>query len=358
MTVTGFILSGVFSDIPGTVAEEAMLCDFAVKTLYDNEVKNVEIADGGSLFDRMSQLNDNEDGAFVCLSLDAAVSQEENPASDFCVRENVRFITEAGEFLGAFVTKPMDIDEMKVIEKTRVLRGEKINPGSFGRVQAMRKSAVYAALCKEGVYVESIDGACISPLAEIGAGSFIGNGAHISGKCRIGKNCRILGASRISRSDIGDGTSVISGVITDSVIGKNVSVGPFAYVRPGSSVGDSVKVGDFVEIKNSVIGSGTKISHLTYVGDSDVGGGVNFGCGTVTVNYDGIKKHRTIIGDHAFIGCNTNLVAPVEVGENAFIAAGSTITDRIPPKSFAIARQRQTTKENYVTEKMPDMIKK
>ena len=113
-----------------------------------------------------------------------------------------------------------------------------------------------------------------------------------------------------------------------------------------------------MEIKNSVIGDGTKISHLTYVGDSDVGGGVNFGCGTVTVNYDGIKKHRTVIGDNVFIGCNTNLVAPVTVGDNAFIAAGSTITEEIPPESFAIARQRQTTKENYVAQKMPGMIKK
>ena len=167
----------------------------------------------------------------------------------------------------------------------------------------------------------------------------------------------ITGMSRISDSDIGDNTSVLSAVILNSTIGENVSVGPFAYIRPGSYIADRVKVGDFVEIKNSKIDSGTKISHLTYVGDSDVGYGVNFGCGTITVNYDGLKKHRTVIGNNVFIGCNTNLVAPVEVGDNAFIAAGSTITDEIPPKSFAIARQRQITKENYVENKMPDMIK-
>ena len=109
-----------------------------------------------------------------------------------------------------------------------------------------------------------------------------------------------------------------------------MKIGPFAYIRPNCHVGPGVKVGDFVELKNSTIGEGTKISHLTYVGDSDVGGHVNFGCGTVTVNYDGTSKFRTVIGDHAFIGCNTNLVAPVRVGEGAYTAAGSTITDEVP----------------------------
>ncbi len=113
-----------------------------------------------------------------------------------------------------------------------------------------------------------------------------------------------------------------------------MKIGPFAYIRPNCHVGPGVKVGDFVELKNSTIGEGTKISHLTYVGDSDVGGHVNFGCGTVTVNYDGTSKFRTVIGDHAFIGCNTNLVAPVRVGEGAYTAAGSTITDEVPADSW------------------------
>ena len=112
-----------------------------------------------------------------------------------------------------------------------------------------------------------------------------------------------------------------------------------------------IRVGDFVEIKNSTIADGTKISHLTYVGDSDVGKNVNFGCGTVTVNYDGKNKFRTTIGNNAFIGCNTNLVAPVTVGDNSFIAAGSTITDEVPEDGFAIARERQTVKNGWVKPK-------
>ena len=358
MTVTGFILSGAFSDISDIAARQALLCDFAKKTLYDNEVQHIEIADGGSLFEHMSKPNNNEDGAFVLIAEDAAISQTEDLTSDFCVSANLRYVTENGEFLGAYITSPMDWEKIKEIKNTRVLKGEKITSKSFTRIISERKKSVYKSLCENNVYMESIDGVFISPLAQIGGGSFIGNGTRIEGECVIGQNCLLTGVSRISCSKIGDGTAVQSGVILDSVIGKNVSVGPFAYVRPGSNISDCVRVGDFVEIKNSSVGFGTKISHLTYVGDSDVGGGVNFGCGTVTVNYDGIHKHRTVIGDNVFIGCNTNLVAPVEVGGNAFIAAGSTITDNIPPESFAIARQRQTTKDNYVSEKMPDMIKK
>ena len=124
-------------------------------------------------------------------------------------------------------------------------------------------------------------------------------------------------------------------------------MGPFAYIRPNCCVGQNVKVGDFVEIKNSSIGDGTKLAHLTYVGDADVGQNINFGCGTVVVNYDGKNKHRTVIEDNAFIGCNTNLVSPVKVGKNAYTAAGSTITEDVPADTLAIARARQVVKDNW-----------
>ena len=120
-------------------------------------------------------------------------------------------------------------------------------------------------------------------------------------------------------------------------IRDSAHIGPFAYIRPGSEVGSGVKVGDFVELKKAKIGDGTKISHLTYVGDAIVGRDCNFGCGTVTVNYDGTAKFRTTIGDGAFIGCNTNLVAPVKIGEGAYTAAGSTITDDVPADSLALS---------------------
>ena len=116
---------------------------------------------------------------------------------------------------------------------------------------------------------------------------------------------------------------------------------------------DGVKIGDFVEVKNSEVGTMTCIAHLTYVGDSDVGKDVNFGCGCVTANYDGVNKFRTVIGDHAFIGCNTNLIAPVEIGENATTAAGSTITENVPDNALSVARAKQTNKENWVNIKKP-----
>ena len=132
-----------------------------------------------------------------------------------------------------------------------------------------------------------------------------------------------------------------------ALLDSGAHVGPFAYIRPNCHVGSDVKVGDFVELKNSTIGEGTKISHLTYVGDADVGRKVNFGCGTVLVNYDGNRKYRSTIGDHCFIGCNTNLVSPVHIGDGAYTAAGSTITQDVEPDALAIARARQVAKPGW-----------
>ncbi len=188
----------------------------------------------------------------------------------------------------------------------------------------------------------------IGPQVTVGAGTVILPGTILRGKTVIGTGCELGPNAMIRDCVIGSGVTVNSSQLNESTVDDDTTVGPFAYIRPNTHVGKGVKVGDFVELKNSTIGDGTKISHLTYVGDSDVGGKVNFGCGTVTVNYDGTKKFRTTIGDHAFIGCNTNLVAPVTVGDGAYTAAGSTITEDVPPDSLAIARDRQTVKKNWV----------
>ncbi len=176
-------------------------------------------------------------------------------------------------------------------------------------------------------------GTKIAENAYIGAGCIIENS-------QIGDNASVIG-SNLKDSVVSCGAHVLNSVLDNASVGENTQVGPFAYLRPKSNIGKNVRVGDFVEVKNSNVGDGTKISHLTYVGDSDVGKRVNFGCGTVTSNYDGKNKFRTVIGDDCFIGCNTNLVAPVSVEDGAYIAAGSTITDTVPGKSLAIARARQ-----------------
>ena len=195
----------------------------------------------------------------------------------------------------------------------------------------------------------------IDPLATyIGADVTIGNDTiiypnnQIEGHSVIGSDVVIHSNSRIVDSVVKDGVSITSSVILSSEIGEKTTVGPFAYIRPESIIGKQVKIGDFVEIKKSIIGDGTKVSHLTYIGDAEVGKGVNFGCGTVVVNYDGKNKFKTIVKDHAFIGCNTNLISPVTVHEGAFTAAGSTITDDVPEGSLGISRSRQVNKEGWV----------
>mgnify|MGYP001362183013 CR=1 FL=1 len=198
-----------------------------------------------------------------------------------------------------------------------------------------------------GVSIMDANNTYIDPRVTIGSGTVILPGTILRGRTVIGKNCTIGPNTMIRDCVIGDETEVNASQLSESRVGSHTNVGPFAYVRPNSTIGDHVKVGDFVEIKNSVIGNGTKISHLTYVGDSDCGERINFGCGTVTVNYDRVKKSRTVIDDDAFIGCNANLIAPVHIGQGAYIAAGSTVTDDVPPAALAIARARQQNKRDW-----------
>jgi bifunctional UDP-N-acetylglucosamine pyrophosphorylase/glucosamine-1-phosphate N-acetyltransferase len=163
----------------------------------------------------------------------------------------------------------------------------------------------------------------------------------------IGENCVIGPNTLIKESTIGNEVKLNSVQCYQSKVLSGADIGPFVHIRPNSVIGNKVHLGNFVEVKNSNIDEGTKVSHLTYVGDSDVGKRVNFGCGTVTVNYDGKNKHRTTIGDDCFIGCNTNLVAPVKIGDGAYTAAGSTITEDVPAVSLGIARARQVNKVNW-----------
>ena len=182
---------------------------------------------------------------------------------------------------------------------------------------------------------------------EIGTDTIIYPNVYIKANSKIGSNCTIGSGTQISASAISDNVTIQSSVLLECSVDEGTTVGPFAYLRPNTHVGKKARIGDFVELKNSNIGDGTKVSHLTYVGDSDVGERVNFGCGTVTVNYDGKNKYRTTIGDDCFIGCNTNLVAPVTVENGGYTAAGSTITDTVPENNLAIARARQVNKESW-----------
>ncbi len=201
---------------------------------------------------------------------------------------------------------------------------------------------------ENGVTFMDADNAYIGSDVVIAEDVTIMPGTIIEGKSSIGSGCVIGPNAKIVDSHIGRNTMIDQSTVLNSTIGDDTTVGPFAYVRPHCHIGSHIKIGDFVEVKNSTINDYTKVSHLTYIGDADVGEHVNFGCGTVIVNYDGVNKHRSKIGNHAFIGCNTNLVSPVVVEEYGFTAAGSTITKDVPKNALAVARARQENKLEWV----------
>jgi bifunctional UDP-N-acetylglucosamine pyrophosphorylase/glucosamine-1-phosphate N-acetyltransferase len=183
------------------------------------------------------------------------------------------------------------------------------------------------------VYIEP--GVTIYPNTYLTGGSVIKTGS------KIGPN------TEIHTSVVHENVIVKHSLVFDSEINENSTIGPFAHLRNQAIIGPNNRIGNFVEVKNSRTGFNTKAAHLAYIGDSETGKNVNFGCGSITVNYDGVKKHKTIIGDDVFIGCNTNLVAPISIGDNVFIAAGSTVTKDVPKGALAIARNRQINKEDY-----------
>ncbi len=218
--------------------------------------------------------------------------------------------------------------------------------------------AIINRLMDDGVEFTCTDGVSIGPDVKIGAGSVIMKGVILSGNTVIGENCRLGPDCIIDNCDVGASTVLNSVQAYDSFIEDGVKIGPFVHIRPNSRICRGVKIGDFVEVKNSVIGENTAISHLTYVGDSDVGSGVNFGCGVATANYDGENKARTVIGDNAFIGCNTNLVAPVTVGKNAYTGAGSTITGNVPDGALAVERAQTKVVDGFGEKKLKKRIEK
>jgi bifunctional UDP-N-acetylglucosamine pyrophosphorylase/glucosamine-1-phosphate N-acetyltransferase len=181
----------------------------------------------------------------------------------------------------------------------------------------------------------------------IGADTVLHPGTVLRGKTAIGEDCSIGPNSELTDTVVGAGVQIKYSILSEAEVGDGSSVGPFAYLRPGAKLAGNVKIGDFVEIKNAFLDEGVKVSHLSYIGDAQVGKNVNVGCGAITVNYDGFNKHKTVIGDDAFVGSNVNLIAPVTIGKGAFLVAGSTITQDVPDNDVAIARERQINKAGY-----------
>ena len=223
----------------------------------------------------------------------------------------------------------------------------------LNRLNETMRQMILENLMNNGVDIPCTDGIIIDPDCKIGSDTRILPNTLICGNVTIGENCTIGPNSHIENARIGDNVKFNNSQIRNAEILNDANIGPFVQIRPDSVIGNGVHLGNFVEVKNSVIGADTSVSHLTYVGDSDVGKNVNFGCGTVTVNFNGKTKNRTVIRDRAFIGCNTNLVAPVTVGKNSYTAAGSTITQDVPDNALAVARERQINKEGWVKKNQP-----
>lgn len=311
-----------------------------VRNADGNVIKIVEHKDATEEERKINEINSGMyvfDAQSLVYSLDKL--EPNNAQGEYYLTDTLEILLSAGKKIGAYAIE--DNDEIRGIN----------NRIQLNEAETIMRDRINRFHMTEGVTMINPSAAYIEAGVKIGRDTIIGANVELKGNTVIGEGCEIGQGSRLENAVLGNNVTVMSSVILDSEIGDGTNVGPFAYVRPNCKVGESVKVGDFVEIKNTNIDDGTKISHLTYIGDSDVGKNVNFGCGTVTCNYDGTKKYRSQIGDNVFVGCNTNLVSPVKVGDRSYIAAGSTITEDIPEGSLSIARSHQTNKEGWADDK-------
>lgn len=222
----------------------------------------------------------------------------------------------------------------------------------LAQAATIHRSRLNRNIMLSGVTLVDPASAYIEAGVAIGRDTIISPNVQVSGRTAIGPECVIEPNVIIRDCCLGRGVTVKAGsVLAGSEIGDDVAIGPMAHLRPGTILGAHVKIGNFVETKKIVMGEGSKASHLTYLGDAEIGREVNIGCGTITCNYDGVNKHRTVIGDHVFVGSDVQLVAPVTVGSNSLIAAGTTVTTDVPPDSLAIARTVQVNKVGWTKRK-------
>lgn len=259
----------------------------------------------------------------------------DNAQGEYYLPDVMEIIKQQGEKIAAFQTKDSD-ETIGVNDRIALARAEK-----------MLKKRINLIHMKNGVTIVDPDHTYIAPGVEIANDVTIEPGCMIKGKTIIGANSVIGPHTEIINCRIGENTTIKQSVVHDSEIGTRVQVGPYAHIRPESKIAAQVKIGNFVEVKKSRIDQDSKVSHLSYIGDTEIGKRVNVGCGTITVNYDGENKYVTKIEDDVFIGCNANLIAPVTIGKGALIAAGSTISKDVPEDALSIARSKQENKAGY-----------
>jgi bifunctional UDP-N-acetylglucosamine pyrophosphorylase/glucosamine-1-phosphate N-acetyltransferase len=275
--------------------------------------------DNRSLFEALSQVNNN------------------NVQQEYYLTDVIGIMQKEGKLIVGFCTD----DATEVIGvNDRVALSE---AEGFMRQRIIKKHML------NGVTITDPTNTYIEKEVQIGEDTVLLPGCLLRGHTIIGSDCEVGPHSELTNTLVGDRVQIKHSVLSEAVVGHECTIGPFAYLRPGARLGERVKIGDFVEIKNASLDNDTKVSHLSYIGDAAVGKNVNFGCGAITVNYDGFNKQLTEIGDNAFVGSNTNLIAPVKIGKGAYVVAGSTITHEVKEDDMAIARERQTNKTGYAS---------
>ncbi len=264
----------------------------------------------------------------------------DNAQGEYYLTDVIGILKKQGEIVTAY--RDDDFDETMGVNDRIAL----------ARANELMRHRINTKLMSDGVSMLDPDHTYIDEGVKVGRDTVIEGGVVIKGNTVIGSDCFIGAHSRIIDSVIHDDVRIISSTLEEAEMHDGSNIGPNSHLRPQAEIGKNVHIGNFCEIKKAYIGDGTKVGHLTYVGDATLGKNINVGCGVVFVNYDGAKKHHTNVGDHAFIGSNSNLVAPVNIAADSFIAAGSTITDDTDRFDMAIARSRQTNKKDYA-KKLP-----
>lgn len=249
------------------------------------------------------------------------------------------------ELLAAFLKAGYSVQTMPIQKEEALTVNDRVQ---LAEATALLRRRINQAHMRAGVTLIDPEHTYIDVGVKLGRDCTIYPGVVLEGNTVIGEGTTLYPVCRIVDSQFGKRCAAQGVVAKDAIVGDDVTLGPYVNLRPGANLGNKCKVGNYIEVKNSNVGEGSKLPHLSYIGDGDVGRHVNLGCGTVFVNYDGYKKHRTVIGDNAFIGCHTSLVAPVTVGEGAFTAAGSVITEEVPAGALAVGRAKQVNKPGYV----------
>ncbi len=266
----------------------------------------------------------------------------DNAQGEYYLTDVVAAACAAGRRVGAVIAKEAD-ETMGINDRVQLAQANTV----------MRRR-INESLMRQGVTLIDPATAYIDPQVEIGEDTVIHPGVHLRGASRLGRDCLIEPGVIVTDCRIGDGVHIKAGsVLAESQLGPQCAIGPMAHLRPGTVLAGHNKLGNFVETKKAVLGEKSQASHLTYLGDTEIGKNVNIGCGTITCNYDGVNKHRTVIEDDVFVGSDTQFVAPVRIGRGSLIAAGSTITQDVPPDSLALARTPQVNKEGWRLKKKP-----